>query len=330
MVDCERVFGWLNYRDRSCLGGDGNELLLRVRNDGLPPEDRQRAADLAARAVKEDDDVLEKAETLVCLAYFWMGQNLPERAQACLTDALEIYQKDLGQYRRQAVVFWLLGYTEWRLRLNSKACGDWRTACLIFTKLAEDCDDARQPEQAAWYREKLDEFQRDLAMTPEEALTWLNLFEPGFLGEDLVELRNQMLEAVNRNDQSLASRLARSLAALASSRPDLDERAEAYLECGLAYYQMQDMRAAVHCIQEAVSLYRPFSHQQAVARWMLGLAEWQNVDLQLDAMTQWALSLNIFRQLEEEANLSGQRERAAWYRRTIDILSRAKVRCKLS
>jgi len=63
---------------------------------------------------------------------------------------------------------------------------------------------------------------------------------------------------------------------------------------------------------------------------MLGLAEWQNVDLQLDAMTQWALSLDIFRRLEEEANLSGQRERAAWYSQRIDILSRAKARRRLA
>ena len=108
------------------------------------------------------------------------------------------------------------------------------------------------------------------------------------MSEDLVKQRNRIVTEIKRaedvqsklegekvGDFRVPGQIVQDVLVAVEMRADMEERAEAWLECGLAFHQMRDHGQAVYYVERAVSIYPPGSHQKAVARWMLGITQTQ-------------------------------------------------------
>jgi len=157
---------------------------------------------------------------------------------------------------------------------------------------------------------------------------WLIEFDnKTHLREPSNKLKEQLLEALNRNDNARVSELTERLLALSdrfsqtqqSSKSHEYENAETHLHCGWASYKSGDKKDAVEHWRKAALLYAPNSHYQAITYWMLGCVSWQLPTLLNDAIYSWQLSSEFF----EHALDRTSRDKADWYQNRLDGIKQA-------
>jgi tetratricopeptide (TPR) repeat protein len=164
----------------------------------------------------------------------------------------------------------------------------------------------------------------------------LNIKGASKMGDDLVGLRNRMLteikraedaqsrvEAVGNGDYRVVRQIVQTIMDALLNRSDFDERAEAYLECGLALHQIGDNRQAVTLLKNAVSNYPLNSHSRAVARWMLGIVQRQPGSESGQGFDSFAKAREEMRALSERAGMANNQPLFDWYARKLGVMEQA-------
>ncbi len=104
-----------------------------------------------------------------------------------------------------------------------------------------------------------------------EAFSWLNEFEASELTLPAMLIKDQIVVGI-RDEQFLrAYDVIERLKVYGSSRVQTAERAEIWVECGAAFYEMGNPFEAMCSLKQALENYAPASHRLAVTRWLLGI-----------------------------------------------------------
>ena len=333
MIDFSQVVKkWLNKFDKSHVRPGTQIRLSQVTNETTPFDERDQIAAEAFRDAGSAFDPLEKAEVFVGIAEYWYQRGQMERTRECLQMAVDVYKEHPRNLHRQAVTHSLSGIVLWRLHINHAAYTEWSEAIEEFGKLAEDASDARLETNAKWYRETLDLLKEELAVMPEEARAWLTEAFGGQIGgqlkEETASLCEQVIHAVKSGVSSQADKAIRRLHEAADLRPAGLEKAEAYLECGLARHQLGEGEKAIYYLKLALSLYPPRTYQYAVASWMLGAIEWQNKQ-ERQAFFHWQRSIETVGELMEKAGAGKadkERKQVAFLKGKQDLMKQARDR----
>jgi tetratricopeptide (TPR) repeat protein len=220
------------------------------------------------------------------------------------------------------------GMVLWRLEINHLAYTQWVDAIKGFSKLAEDVGEAGQTDKAKWYRDLLDTLKAELACMPEEAYSWLTEQSGGQLNGEIFRLRDRAFSLVKSRDRRRADDAIRQLLEVANIRPAGPEKAQAYLESGLAKHQLGQAGEAIYYLKMALSLYMPRTYQYAVASWMLGTLEWQDGQ-EAQAYYHWQRGIETVSELAEKAGaarVDKDRKRGDFLKEKRDLMKRAKNR----
>jgi hypothetical protein len=142
--------------------------------------------------------------------------------------------------------------------------------------------------------------------------------------DPLQQVLEQMDDLV-RNNQGYATvvDMANRLQAVSSFRANHLQHPDVLVEGGLAACLMNMFPAAVEFLRRAVSEYKPLSHQQAVAGWMLGIAAWNVPEDEMMALEAWRRSIETFERLSREADQRNRQQQWHWYRELLIVLKRA-------
>jgi hypothetical protein len=322
MLDAVRALGWLNVIDhRPRMNGEARRL-IKTGLEFSPQDSRIKLVLERLRSLAHSSgDPLEKAEILLWCAAIgrWRGW-CPQAAR----DATEAVFCSEGDDHRRAIALWIQGIIQWEVRQNHDAYRNCRAAKELFRK--------RQilfqhfPEEDAWYRNQIRQMEVDLAAQPEEIWTWLDCFEPSSLKPptrhvvDCVQdkIREQAYQSVYVLMQDLqeANRLCEGIY----------ERAEIYLEFGLAIYQMGNIYYAIELLRKAVQYFYPgvgSYHKQVVARGMLGALEWMQVSSHKQAIVDWKRCVDEFEFLRQWADRDNLPKKEEWYAQHTEILRTA-------
>ena len=156
------------------------------------------------------------------------------------------------------------------------------------------------------------------------------------MSEDLVKQRNRIITEIKRaedvqsklegekvGDFRVPGQIVQDVLEAVEKRADMEERAEAWLECGLAFHQMGDHGEAVNYVARAVSIYPPGSHQKAVARWMQGIMQTHVQAVNWRAFESFQRALDEMSELRQRANIANNKPLVDWYTKKIATLTDA-------
>jgi hypothetical protein len=155
------------------------------------------------------------------------------------------------------------------------------------------------------------------------AFRWLNQFDSSRLRVASRSLVEQLDGSVRRYKRVEIQRCIERLLFLARHGGNSDELAEAYIRCGQAAYQINDLPHAVEYLDEAVRLYNGLLHQAAVAQWLRGCALWSMSapEQYLLALAAWQNSMDRFERMLSLAATDEPR-RYYWYREILADMQR--------
>ena len=326
MTDFKQALTWLNQFDQSHLSQQTEPRLKKVKDPRLSDAEREQYMLNATTAGRTASDPWEYPELLVYLAEDQMMRKHFEKAQKYLEDAIQAYIKLPGYEHRKAVTEWLLGIVEWEIRHNLSACNHWRAAREGFVQLVITNDKLGLKDKEEWYRKYALEMSVALACTPEEGMMWysfLSRLDTNSLGEGLKQLREKLGKALEALDYIQVNQTIERMQGVVKGQGNTFEKAEVYLECGLAKYHFLDTKEAIRYIDQAISIYQPWSNRQAVVRWILGAIQWQDKALADDAIKNWSRSVDDFSKLIDQANWDKDLYRLKWYREKQKVMKLA-------
>lgn len=327
MIDFTQALQWLNKYDRSSLSSSSQELASRLAESKLAGKAFDDQVKATLTVVKTWEYPLEEAEIhVICAEALWQRGHF-ELARDLLKKAIDIYgsKREAVYLHRAAVTLWLCGHVQWAQNHNYAACDDWNKACDLFTALAMDFSDrsavGKKDERVIWYKGVIQGMKTALAGTAEEVYTWLNNPEPGFLSLELAHLREHLVEVVKKGDYIQSNQLVRRMMKLASVCSNLAEKAETFLECGLALYHSRDYPNAIQMLHMAVATYHPGCSQRPAARWILGIVQRKDQVLQEEGIRNWQISIEEYEALLDKAKKARNEKQIGLYQERIKRMS---------
>jgi tetratricopeptide (TPR) repeat protein len=258
-------------------------------------------------------DPLEYPEALMyCgVAQYYRGRWLT--ASQHLNEALRLYPP--GRHRT-VITRYISAWINWQLGEESTSRGQWEEVIKEIQKIM------------GWYAETLKKIQLDVVVEKSlqirEPYLWLNKWEQTKIDGQARQLVDILRRKLNRKDPTLYQIIARLLD-IARGDKDYLVEAEILVECGLAAYEMENYPQALNYLQGAVDLYHPRTHRQAVARWLLGVVQWQIEPERARAPMNWESSISIFEDLSLQEDRQGKKDRKNWYEQQLEIMRRAMV-----
>jgi hypothetical protein len=177
-----------------------------------------------------------------------------------------------------------------------------------------------------WYEEPIWQMKVELSSRPEEIYTWLNCFHPSGLGPPTLQIVERVREKVRKQAYPNIYILMQDLETTSQRIRKMSEKAEVYLEFGLAMYQLGNSRFAVDLLREAVLDFYPgigIYHKQLVARCMLGALEWMHKSMHSQAAADWQRCVEELEQLKHWADRENLDNQEKWYSEHCDILRSA-------
>jgi tetratricopeptide (TPR) repeat protein len=312
MIDMSVVLGWLN-----ALGNTShlnNEARRRIRELPWPTPSDDDVNVLLERlrsAAQSSNNPLETAELLLhCAAIAHWRRWFPQSARYAHA-AVTSYEND---DHRRAIALWIRGIVEWETLHNHDAFTSWAEARKIFRKrqiIFQHC-----PDESEWYQHKIWEMNVECAARPEEIMTWLNLFEESSLRCSSQAVVTYVREKIRQHAYRNIYVLTQDLQEAIRRSEEAYERAEVYLEFGLALYQLGNIHSAMNLLRKAVELFHTgirCDHKQVVARCMLGAMEWKQKSSHHQAFVHWVRSIEEFEQLRWWADRDNMQEKEHWF-----------------
>lgn len=160
-------------------------------------------------------------------------------------------------------------------------------------------------------------------MYPEEMWTWLSCFEPSNLKTPTKKIVDCVQQKIREQAYSNVYALMQDLQEADRQGDGMYEKAEIYLEFGLAMYQMGNIHYAIELLRKSVRYFHAgvgTYHKQAVARCMLGALEWMQRPSHNQATADWIRCIEEFEKLRGEADRDNCPEKEKWYAQHRDIL----------
>ena len=322
MLDAIKALNWLNAIDHSShLNSEARRLITAAYGFG-PQDSRVRLLLERLRGMAQSSgDPLEKAEILLCCAAIGKWRGWCPQAARDATEAVLCYDSD---DHRRAVALWVQGIVQWGLHKNHDAYRHCDEARAIFQKRRILFQ--HFPKEDGWYQNQIRQMEVDLAAQPEEIWTWLNCFESSSLKlptRQIVEcVQDKIREQTSQNVYALMQDLQEANRQCES----VYERAEVYLEFGLALYQLDNIHYAIELLRKAVQYFYPgigSFHKQVIARCMLGALEWMEVTSHKQAAQDWKRCIAEFDDLQRWADRDNLPKKEKWYARHSEILQAA-------
>ena len=322
MIDTFRALGWLNAVDNcSHLNNEDCRFLRGIGQLGLFDYRIEPSLETFRTMARSSSDALRKAEILLYCAAIGHARGWNPRAARDAIEALISYDMDR---HRQAVALWILGTTQWEMLQNHEAYRNWAEARKIFKQCQTPVQLSSRAED--WYREPIFQMEVELVARPEEISTWLNRFERSSLGILTGQIVTRVRESTRQRAYPSIYILMQDLQAAINRCNSLYERAEIYLEFGLATYQLRHSHFAIELLRKAVLNFYPgigTYHKQVVTRCMLGALEWMHPACHSQAAADWLRCIDEFANLRECADRDHFHEKAEWYSLHHDILQSA-------
>jgi hypothetical protein len=163
----------------------------------------------------------------------------------------------------------------------------------------------------------------DLAARPEEIWTWLNCFERPCLRPPTQQVVDCVQEKIRQRAYPNVYALMQDLQEATRRCEGAYERAEIFLEFGLAIYEMGNTHNAIELLRKSVLHFLPgvgTYHKQVVARCMLGAVEWMNETSHTQADADWTRSIEDLGKLRTWASRDNQQTKRDWYTEHYAIL----------
>jgi tetratricopeptide (TPR) repeat protein len=320
MADLIDALEWLNAFDESHLRISTRERLERIRD--LPRNNEDIADELESLLTESSNfgDPWEYPEVLVHSALIMYRNRHINTARGLLQDAVRAYN---DHYHRRAITQWMLGYVEWEILENDSATHNWEAAREGFANMAE------------WYRKRAEQSQFATKVSRagmfQEVFSWLNQHESSHLTRTPRELQSII---ARRLDEGLADeeapqdtwviyQLIYKLIDVTRSSTDYMETAEAYVESGVAAYRMGHLDEAMRYLELGINHYHPGTHQQAVAKWLLGIVQWELEGYQDLARRNWQEAIEAFEQAALQSQYRNRMVQAKWYNETLHVMQDA-------
>lgn len=322
MIDTYKALGWLNAIDNcSHLNNEDRRLIREIRQLGLFNFRIEPILEKFRTAAHSPGDPLRNAEILLyCAAIGHARGWCPQAAR----DAREaVISCEIDNHRR-AVALWILGIMQWEMRQNHDAYRSWAEAKKVF----KQCQDPfqRPSNGKDWYQDPIWQMEVELVARPEEMSTWLNRFEPSSLRPQTGQIVNQARKKIRQGAYPNIYVLIQDFQDAYRRSEQVSERAEIYLEFGLATYQMGNSHFAIELLRKAVLSFYPgigTYHKQVVARCILGAVEWLHKSSHNQAAADWLRCVDEFETLQELADRYNFHEQKEWYDYHCDILRAA-------
>jgi len=262
------------------------------------------------------------AEFLLNLAVFEYEHGRYKSAHQHILNAVGIFPQDS---HRQAISLWILGWVEWARSDTYHAYSHWIQVRQVYLDLHQQSLEQRQSARMTFYMECLKDINIQMVYRIEELYAWLNALDPSHLSRAAKLLVNGLMQAVVEGSPKKVFQQAGLLQKVAQGSEDYLEVMEILVECGMAYYQVKNFSNAGSTLRQAAAGFPPGSHQQAVARWMAGLAQWQVQSERDSAINNWQQSIKDFEELEQQAARRRNSDLTAWYTERIEVMKLALV-----
>ena len=312
VINVFESLSWLNAIDGCSYLNDETRRLINFASKFTPHDSKVvRILERLRNAAHSWGSPLEKAEILLnCAAIgYWRGCFVEAACDA--EEALLSYDDD---DHRRAAAFWMLGMTRWKMFQNHDAYANWFGAKEIFKKRKILFQNF--PQEKAWYRNWIRRMNVELVKCPEEIWTWLNWFERPYLRPPTQQIVDHVQEKVRHRVYSNVYALMQDLQEANRRSEEVYERAEIYLEFGLAIYQMGNTHFAIDLLRKSVRSFSPgigTYHKQTVARCLLGTVEWLNELSRKQADADWVRSIEEFENLRSWASKDNEETKRDWY-----------------
>ncbi len=237
-----------------------------------------------------------------------------ERAEVYLRLAVK-NGKDLDDL---GALHWILGQIQYQIKLNKSAFRNWARATDIFTIERKVKEGQAEDVLVTHYADRLQWMYDERFCTLEEAYyTYLTYFSGRPTGLYFERLANNLMDLLEDRQYEQAHRLIDRLDAYIHEIHRREEQTLIHVRIGMALWQMGSVYQAVDRFQEAIARYLGTSrHQEAMARWMLGIIQWQVPEMERDAGVEWELACEAFHELEYESDRENLQERKLWYQQT--------------
>jgi tetratricopeptide (TPR) repeat protein len=318
------ALSWLTHFENTHLRRTTQAMLRHLNDMDVDEDKRQQMIETALEQSRANPDQLECPELLLHLAAQYFADDDLSMALEYTRQARQFYAEGTHQ---NAVAAWMQGIAAWKSEQNWLAFTCWYDARQAFGQLARQQEDAGNHANAGWYLNLLERLDMNLAVKPEEAYTWLDYFDPSRLSanalamvEEISQLVNQ--EVLTESDQQNILARVNELNALGTNSVDPLESAEVLVECAMIHYRLAGFSKAAGLLDNAVQIFPPNSHQQAVTLWLQGLMEWHSLAARGQSIAHGTESHRLFAELAQLSGQSARPEQAAWYTAREDTLLR--------
>ena len=321
MIDSSRALSWLNAIDNRSHLREGDRQLVReiIQSDLSESGIMQILERLRTEAHSSSGDHRRTAEIMLyCACIGHWRRSYPQAAR----DAIEAVISYDAEDHRRAVALWILGAIQWKMSQNHEAYRNWAEARKIFKQCSNPSPHSRNAK--GWYKDPIEQMEVELVARPEEISNWLNRFERPSLGPRTWRVVESMREKICQQGYPSIYVLIQDLQEAIRWSERIYERAEIYLEFGLAMYQMGNSYFAIDLLRKAVLDFYPgigTYHKQAVARCMLGAVEWMHKSSLKQAAADWLCCFDQFEQLRWRADRDNHQEKEEWYSERREILA---------
>ena len=324
MIDSSKALSWLNAIEGRSHLKEGDRQLIReiIQSDLSETRIAQILERLRTEAHSSSDRLRIPEIMLYCACIGHWRKDCPQATR----DAIEAVISYDADHHRRAVALWILGIIQWEMFENHEAYRNWAEARKTF----KQCHNSSRSRTAKdWYKDPIEQMEIDLVACPEEISNWLNRFERSSLRPPTGQVVMSMREKVRQQAYPSIYVLIQELQEAVRWSERIYERAEIYLEFGLAMYQMGNSYFAMELLRRAVSDFYPgfgAYHKQVVARCMLGAVEWMHKSSLKQAAKDWSCCVDGFENLCSRADRDNIQEKMDWYSEHSDILRSALLK----
>jgi hypothetical protein len=318
MITIQEALTWLNYPGGTNLSEMSQAFIKNLSSPHLSTASLDGLINSALAACEVNPNPLEYQEMLLNCGVVNYNHQRFLKAWEAIGRARKMYTEGSHYV---AISSWMLGCVEWALQRNGSAYLNWDGSRKLFEDFIILYNRTPDNEKYDWYQDRWQLMNADLACTFEEAYTWLNLFEAIELDSSIIQIRNKMVDDYKQNKYEEVTRQMAVIQRIAFSASDYLVYPQVLVDCALLAYQMDNQKEeAVRLLKQAMSVFNPRSHQQAVARWMLGIVEWPDEATGEQAVTHWQQSREIFLDLALNEDRANRQDRRRWYKRTSQVM----------
>lgn len=314
MTTTAQILEWFNWERSSALSERFSYWVWLIRETSTPDNEKRETAQSVVNMARLLPNPLEQAEVLVHCGIYYIEIGLYDDARRLLLDARNIYELR-GDHHHTGVI-------DWAIYMALHRNGEFQQAYFWAASARNKFTDfiqlrARQSNklQEKWYRERVLDFTCNLASSPHYIYIWMTEEPRGrkWLRPHAVQIRDQLSAIKNRGSARETYEKMELLLGVCRESMEPCESAEAYAYCGLVEIDRGNRMNAIRLYRSAVSHYRPGSHEQVHARWMLGLAQMESPENHCDGIKNLETCLEDMKQLKTKADQQNKEDDRRWY-----------------